>query len=96
MSVRESYEREREILQIVKDIPLDRLQAICEAEKLIGKTVYEIKCDKIHKRFVHSVLITQKVYLNFNVSESQDILEFGKTVFLTEVEAIAKLEADNG
>lgn len=98
------------IIQVVKDsfskvvnIPLDRLEAICEAERegrcvispcKMDDTLYRIVTkktrDTIHKIDSTHSFVTTTILSRFNFFEILD--NFGKTVFLTLPEAQAKLK----
>lgn len=111
MSVLDEYngtfdakEDERKRLELVKDIPLDRLSEICGAEKDDRLVILPCKIGTPVYRILHHcecAAMDDEAYdyvCQFPESFTLCMLEdFGKTVFLTREEAEAKLkEAQHG
>ena len=90
---------------ILDGIPLDRLEAICAAEKdgrcvvlpcNVGDTVYEVaKGLSIYKSGLHPY-VHEHIATELNVFDWERQKDFGKTVFLTRAEAEKALEKEQG
>lgn len=75
--------------EVTSNIPLDRIEAICNAYKMIGTAVYAIGMKGVQEATVEDIRITEK-YIVFTVDrylQGYDCIvfyeyEIGKTLFL--------------